>query len=43
MSGFLFSLRLRILDQEKHNEEKNAQYQQRADQVEIFKEKDFEH
>jgi len=43
MNEFLCPLRHRILDQEKHNERKYAQYQQRADQGEIFKKKDFEH
>jgi hypothetical protein len=43
MNGFLCLSRHRILDQEKQNERKYAQYQQRTDQGEIFKEKDFEH
>jgi len=43
MSGFRCVSRHRILDQAKYNEAKYAQYQQNADQGEIFKEKDFEH
>jgi len=43
MSGFLCPLGHLILDQAKYNEAEYAQYQQNADQVEIFKEKDFEH